>query len=257
MTRTPAYCIAFLALCTTLWLAPFFHAGWKKKTWRFLPHALRHQHSAAALFTREVGSWSDRQLEIQRADGSRYSLDERIHFPTGAFGFRSRYDRIMSHVNGKRIAKRVRRQIAAYVLRRERERLGLADEPLHLRLVRGRWRTGDPGLAEPDGAWSVPPSTELEAPHRELVGGYSLTPEGRYRAFWEPGSKRSLARRPESGSKPTVVRARAGKPDRAGEKQADSAPAPEPKTRDLEPPPRNRAVPEEGEEEEVICCGGD
>jgi hypothetical protein len=195
MTRSPAYGLAFLALCLALWLAPFFHAGWKKRDWRFLPHSLRHQHSAAALFTEKVRWWWDAQLEIQRADGTRYTVDERDHFPMGVFGYRNRHDRIMSRVNGRRYANGVRRRLAEYVLRRERERLGLGDEPLHLRLVRAQWPTGHPDLARPAGAWSVPPSTELEPRHRVLVAGYSLLPGERFAVFWEGDPQRRLAGR--------------------------------------------------------------
>lgn len=251
MTRTVGYRSIYLGLCLFLWLAPFFQAGWKKKSWPFLPHALRHQHFAAALFTTEPRSWPDWQLEIQRADGTRYTVDEREHFPMGAFGSRTRYDRIMSQVSGRRYASAVRRRLAAYVLWRERERLGVRDERLHLRLTRARWQVGHPDLATPSGAWAVPPSTELESPHRVLDGSYSLLPDDRIAVVWErdPASMQAQARRAEArraearragarraGADRNITRIRAP----ANKRPTDESPVE--RVRDVQEPPVRRVL---------------
>lgn len=212
MTRHPAYQIAYWIVCVVFWLAPFFVAGATKKTWRILPHALRHQHSAANLFSHKAKFWSDWHLEAQRADGSRYEVSERDHFPMGVFGARTRYDRIMAHVDRRPNAKAVRRRLAEYVLRREQERTGVGNV-LHLRLVRSDWNVGSPELARPGGGWSVPPVTELDRQNRVVVGGYTLSSQGRFAAFWEQGDP--MPRRETIRDERIVIHAPARRP--AGE----------------------------------------
>ncbi len=192
MTRTRGYLIGYGLACLCVWLVPFFMTGWTGRTWSVFSRWWSFQHSAAGLFTRRTPVWWDHHLEAQRADRSRYEVDEREHFPMGAFGYRTRYDRIMNESNNRRCALEVRRRIAKYVLERERARAANTGATLHVRLVRSLWKVGSPEMSQPAGAWSPPPVASLGSGQRTLLGGYSLGTRG-FSAFWEDDGKNPLS----------------------------------------------------------------
>ncbi len=191
MTRTRGYLIGYGLACLGVWLVPFFMTGWTKRSWDVFPRWWSFQHSAAGLFTRRTPVWWDHHLEVQRADRSRYEVDERAHFPMGAFGYRTRYDRIMNESNHNRAALEVRRRIANYVLERERARATNSRSTLHVRLVRSFWKVGSPEMSQPAGSWSPPPVAKLASGQRTLLGGYSLGARG-FSPFWEDDGKNPL-----------------------------------------------------------------
>lgn len=168
------------------WLAPFFVSGWTGRYWRWLPQDLSFQHTAAGLFTHRTPVWWDHHIEGERLDGTRFELPENVLFPTGAFGYRSKFDRIMNESVRSRIVKQIRLRLAEHVFKRWAE-LGL--EPKHLkavRFVRSTWKAGTHEMANPPGHWNSPPINELPGTHKVLLAGYHHT-GSRVRPFWQEG----------------------------------------------------------------------
>jgi hypothetical protein len=203
-----AHTLAFWVLSLTLWLVPFFVSGWTGRTWGWLPKALSFQHNAAGLFTRKIGVWWDHHIEGQRPDGMRFQMDEWSIFPTGAFGFRTKYDRILNESSSSRAAKRIRLRVAEHVMERW-QAIGQRKEDLvAIRLVRSAWKAGTPEMSQPAGFWSPPDVTKLPQDKRVLLGGYSMS-ESRVRPFWQEGDPlpKELLKNPATvpgNSQPTV-----------------------------------------------------
>lgn len=162
----------FLAAAAVFWLWPFFQAGWKGEAHRFLPEAVNFQYNAAGLFTRRVGTWWDHHIEVELRDGTRVELPERAVFPMGAFGYRSRLDRILNESNRSRLALEIRNRTAEYVATRIRmgETNIAAAEVVKILLVRSKWRVGSAEMANPAGHWNPPASQSLSASSRETLG---------------------------------------------------------------------------------------
>jgi hypothetical protein len=104
MRKVHSYPLIYLITAFLLWLLPFFWSGWTKRTVPLLPKSMSFQYSAAALFTNRSTRWWDHHLEVQAADDTRHELAERAVFPMGAFGFRTRYDRILNESNRSRMS---------------------------------------------------------------------------------------------------------------------------------------------------------
>ncbi len=158
-----------------LWLLPFF-IGWKGHSWRVFPRWWSFQHSAAGLFTQRTTVWWDHHLEgemqearrqIQEGDHATASgrafveLAERESFPMGAFGFRTRLDRILNESNRSRMRDEIRERLAAYLLGRfapkmEDGRWKMEDG--RWKMEDGRWQIGDGGeqaLCAEEGWWGI------------------------------------------------------------------------------------------------------
>lgn len=178
--------MVFAVLAVVFWLAPFFVSGWTGRTWQWLPRGLAFQHTAAGLFTQRTPSWWDHHIEGERMDGTRFEMPEKLLFPTAAFGFRSKYDRIMNESVRSRRVRQIRLRLAEHIFSRWQHLGNNLEDLKAVRLVRSIWRVGSPGMAAPEGAWSPPPVTGIPADQKVLLGGYHRT-SGRVRAFWQEG----------------------------------------------------------------------
>lgn len=173
-------------LALVFWLVPFFVSGWTGKTWSWLPRTVSFQHTAAGLFTKRTEFWWDHHIEGERMDGTRFEMPEHLLFPTGAFGFRSKYDRIMNESVRSRMVKRIRLRLAEHIFYRW-ESLGNDVSDLKaVRLFRSVWSAGTKDMAEPKGAWSTPQITVISPEQKVLLGGYHCA-AGRVRPFWQEG----------------------------------------------------------------------
>ena len=167
-----------------MWLVPFFQAGWSGRAYSRLPRAVTFQYNAAGLFTRRSNEWWDHHIELQFRDGSRRELAERSVFAMGAFGYRTRLDRILNE--GYRRAKREKLLdhlggfIANAVSARDSVPLAsggaiiASEDIVAIRIVRAVWKVGDPRLAQPEGHWNPPPVHELPASQRRVLGAWRL-----------------------------------------------------------------------------------
>src|SRR5262245_53374924 len=118
MTNTPSYKKIYLVACVFLLLIPFFVAGWTGRTSKLLPKGVTFQHNAAGLFTQKSTVWWDHHLEGIAGNGTRFEIAERDFFPMGAFGYRSRYDRILIESNRLSQVKELRFRLAEYVAKK-------------------------------------------------------------------------------------------------------------------------------------------
>ncbi len=175
--------VLFFLVTLMLWLAPFFWSGWKGRTWSWLPSSLTFQHTAAGLFTQRSTRWWEHHLEGtvgQGAQAQQVELDEWKVFPMGAFGYRTRYDRVLIETGRSRHAVAIRERLAEHVLQRL-QALG-ETAPDQLRLVRSFWAVGSPAMAEPKGLWTTPPVTEIPSNDRHVVAEYQIK-EGKLQAM--------------------------------------------------------------------------
>ncbi len=80
-----------------LWLLPITWVGGTKGDVRYLPLHMRQQHRVACLFTNRVTAWKTYHIQAQM-DGSDewVEIDEAPYFVMDIFGYRSRWQRIMS-----------------------------------------------------------------------------------------------------------------------------------------------------------------
>lgn len=165
----------YLGVVLVVWLVPFFWSGWKGHAWNWLPRAFSFQHTAAGLFTQRSTRWWDQHLEALDEKGEWHELAEQEVFPMGAFGYRSRYDRLLIESGRSRLATQVRQRLAEHVVHRLAEVDATHAEPIQeLRLVRSYWTVGDAGLAKPEGRWSPPPIHKITGRDREVLGAYQL-----------------------------------------------------------------------------------
>jgi len=187
----------FLGLVGLLWLIPFFHVGWQGGSWSVFPRWWGFQHAAAGLFTQRSTVWWDHHLEFQGSrvqvqegtgggeapgaerDGA-VELAERDFFPMGAFGYRTRLDRILNESQRSLLREAIRERLAAHVagLLKAEEGGSLEVPGGELRLVRSLWRVGDPEMAQPAGAWDPPAVTTLDPKQRLLLGGWKVNADG-------------------------------------------------------------------------------
>ena len=215
------YYLGYGVTALLLWLLPFFWAGWTKRSIPFLPRALSFQHSAAALFTDRSTVWWDHHLEVQAADDVRHELEERAVFGMGAFGYRTRYDRILNESSRNRLAGPIRQRLAEHVVRKVLTGSQPADGGTAypgaraLRIVRSLWRAGSHELSQPPDRWNPPPVTELTGTHRYVLGTYKLA-DGKVlevRRKPPPATPNTAASAPASTSAPqTAPAARATPP---------------------------------------------
>lgn len=150
-------------------------------------------------------------------------LPERAFFPMGAFGYRTRLDRILNESHRSRVREAVRERLARHVFDKERELHemwqnadGVERRPAEptlpqlqeLRLVRSLWRVGTPDMAQPAGAWDPPPVTELPDGQRLVLGAWQREEDGTVLALKvEPDRKVRSAGSPGlAGSGASVVR---------------------------------------------------
>jgi hypothetical protein len=187
----------FIVGATLLWLIPFFHVGWKGAAWSVFPRWWGFQHAAAGLFTQRSTVWWDHHLEFQGSSlkiqegmgvgaapgaelGGAIELAERDFFPMGAFGYRTRLDRILNESQRSPMRDQIRERLAAHVARlMKAEEGGTMEAPGgELRLVRSLWRVGDPEMAQPAGAWDPPAVNSLDPKQRLLLGGWKVDEEG-------------------------------------------------------------------------------
>lgn len=168
------------------WVVPFFVSGWSGRSWQWLPRTVSFQHTAAGLFTQRTEVWWDHHIEAEGLDGRRFEMPEHALFPTGAFGYRSKFDRIMNESARSRLVKRIRLRLAEHVFKRWIE-LGMEPRQLKaVRFIRSLWQTGGMEMAHPSGHWNPPPVTALPQARKVLLGGYHLA-DGRVRPFWQEG----------------------------------------------------------------------
>lgn len=172
--------------------------GWRGGEWRVFPKWWRFQHSAAGLFTQRSTVWWDHHLEgrfcgevfekgkesSEQAGEGVEALDERGVFAMGAFGYRTRLDRILNESNRSVLKEQIRERLAAHVaLKLNGEGGGRLKE---VRLVRSLWGVGAEGLAKPDGAWNPPDVTKLGEKQRMVLGSYQVVEDGRV-MVWAKG----------------------------------------------------------------------
>lgn len=193
------YPIVFSIGCVLCWLAPFFWSGWHGRVVSWMPRSVTFQHTAAGLFTQKSTRWWDHHLEAQDSRDQRSEIDERMVFPMGAFGFRTRYDRILIEMNRSPLGPQTRLRLAEHAF----ERLKLAGPdnppPKALRVVRSFWDVGAPDMTHPAGWWNPPPVTGLTGKSRLVLGTYQ----------WVDGRVVEVARR--GPNDPALARAD-GKP---------------------------------------------
>ena len=173
--RIPAGPLLFLSLALAFWLAPFFWSGWKGQVWRWLPSSLTFQHTAAGLFTQRSTRWWEQHLEGTVGKGEQaqqVELDEWKIFPMGAFGYRTRYDRVLIETGRSRHVVAIRQRLAEHVLHRL-QTLELP-APEKLRLVRSYWTVGSPEMAAPAGKWTTPPVMDISEKDSDAVGEYAM-----------------------------------------------------------------------------------
>lgn len=132
---------------------------------------------------------------MQAADDTRHELTERAVFPMGAFGYRTRYDRILNESNRSWMSGEIRQRLAEHVVRKAglggdadksvRAPLTMRGETGQgvrrslegakaLRLVRTVWPVGNDELALPAGEWNPPPMPEVPSDFRQVLGTYKL-----------------------------------------------------------------------------------
>lgn len=181
----------YLASMVGVWLIPFFYVGWKGGAWRLFPTWWRFQHSAAGLFTQRSTVWWDHHLEgrfggevlekekenSERAGEGVEALDERGVFAMGAFGYRTRLDRILNESDRSVLKEQIRERLGAHVALKLNGEGGRGLE--EVRLVRSLWRVGGEGMAKPDGAWNPPDVTKLGDKQRVVLGSYRVVEDGR------------------------------------------------------------------------------
>ncbi len=110
-------------------------------------------------------------------------LQERAFFPMGAFGFRTRFDRILNESQRSRLRDPIRERLAGYVVEkmRDEEETGQAGSLPGLgevQIVRSLWRVGEAEMARPAGAWNPPEVTRLGASQRTVLGAYRVEADG-------------------------------------------------------------------------------
>lgn len=168
------YPIVFSIGCVVCWLAPFFWSGWQGRVVSWMPKSITFQHTAAGLFTRRTTRWWDHHVEAQDSRDQRREVHERMVFPMGAFGFRTRYDRILIEMNRSPLGPQTRLRLAEHAFKR----LEVTDldnpTPKALRVVRSFWDVGAPDMAHPAGWWNPPPVTGLTGKSRLVLGTYQL-----------------------------------------------------------------------------------
>ena len=181
----------FLVWAMLAYLAPFFWTGWQGGDWRVFPKWWSFQHSAAGLFTQRSTVWWDHHLEVRfgeevlengRVDSERAgegveALDERGVFAMGAFGYRTRLDRILNESHRSALKEQIRERLAAHVAGKLNGEGGKGLE--EVRLVRSLWQVGAEGMAKPDGAWNPPDVTKLGEKQRVVLGSYQVEEDGR------------------------------------------------------------------------------
>lgn len=165
-----------IVLAAALWLWPFFWSGWRGQPYSFLPKGVTHQYNAAGLFTKRTNVWWDHHLEIEFLDGTRQELDKRSFFPMGAFGYRTRMDRILNDTFRLELREEIHDEIARFVANRiaSGEIAGVrGGSTARILLVRSLWPVGDPTLAKPDGHWNPPASPTLSPSNRRVLGSWT------------------------------------------------------------------------------------
>lgn len=182
--RKRGYARLFFVAALLAWLVPFFVAGWTGRSWSVFPRAWSFQHSAAGLFTRSSTRWWDHHLEGQDAQDRRFEIPERGPFPMGAFGFRTRLDRILNDSNRSRLAGQIRLRLAEHVLAWHRRTAGESAKETAggesaaawkaIRFVRSSWQVGEPAMKHPAGEWTTPAVTEIPAANRQVIGTYQI-----------------------------------------------------------------------------------
>lgn len=174
-----------------LYVSPFFWTGWAGSEWGIFPRWWSFQHAAAGLFTQRATLWWDHHLEFQGSSlkiqeggsapvGEPYEGPERMFFPMGAFGYRTRLDRILNESNRSPLRDAIRERLAAHVARKLNSEVAESGRPIvkEVRLVRSLWRVGDPGMAKPEGAWDPLDVSSLDKKQRLLLGGWRVNADG-------------------------------------------------------------------------------
>ncbi len=181
----------YLIVGVVVYLVPFFLVGWRGGEWRVFPKWWRFQHSAAGLFTQRSTVWWDHHLEgrfggeelgkgkeeSERVGEGVEALDERGVFTMGAFGYRTRLDRILNESDRSVLKDQIRERLAVHVAGKLNGEGGRGLE--EVKLVRSLWRVGAEEMAKPDGAWNPPDVTKLGDKQRVVLGSYQLAEDGR------------------------------------------------------------------------------
>ena len=192
--RTPGLAVYGGAMLV-FWLIPFFWVGQNGRSWIVFPQWWSFQHAAAGLFTQRSTVWWDHHLEFQGSslkvqkegssplgvkEGELYEGPERKFFPMGAFGYRTRLDRILNESNRSPQRDAIRERLAAHVANKLKKEAEESGEPVvkEVRLVRSLWRVGDPGMAKPEGAWDPVDVSTLAKKQRLLLGGWRVDADG-------------------------------------------------------------------------------
>lgn len=189
----PTVNMVFLSGALALYVVPFFFVGWNGGSWWVFPKWWSFQHAAAGLFTQRSTVWWDHHVEFQgsslkiqegdsgleaKKEGELYEAAERAFFPMGAFGFRTRLDRILNESQRSPLRDAIRDRLAAYVAHKVKAGESGDSAVNEVRLVRSLWRVGDPGMAKPVGAWAPPDVSTLDKKQRLLLGGWRVNGDG-------------------------------------------------------------------------------
>ena len=191
-------------------------AGWSGRAYSSLPRAVTFQYNAAGLFTRRSNQWWDHHVELQLRDDQRVELAERSVFPMGAFGYRTRLDRILNESSRRPVADTILDHLAVHIakeiatgnarLRGDSGEEGdsvhdvASDQVVAIRIVRSVWKVGEPELTNPAGAWQPAPVHDLPRSRRRVLGIWRLIGDKAVRVETEPESTASTPAEPsESG----------------------------------------------------------
>lgn len=169
----------FMIGAIVLWLVPFFIAGANWHRPQLLDKITNFQHSAAALFTKRPTSWWQHVIQVQRAGEAQWTTVAASDLSTmSAFGYRTRIDRMLLEVGDKPVAENVKRRLAAWVAHRLGELYPSARKVTMVRYVRTVWPVGTRELAQPAGAWSIPPVELLADRQVRIKGIYRINRDG-------------------------------------------------------------------------------
>lgn len=169
LTHALSYKVGFLLLCSVLWLAPFFHTGLTRVSWKIFPKAWSYQHNAAALFTTKAKNWGDCHLEWQNKDGTWYEADERQLFPAGISGEGTRFDRIIRKFVPLRSRQAVFLRITNHALQRGRQLGILSPDTKAVRIVLSYRQVGDPNMTQPSTGWKTYKAAEMKPNERRTL----------------------------------------------------------------------------------------
>lgn len=197
LTNALSYKVGYLLLCSVFWLAPFFHTGLTRVSWKIFPKAWGYQHNAAALFTTEAKNWGDCHLEWQNKDGTWFEADERQLFPAGISGEGTRFDRIIRKFISLRSRQAVYLRITNHAWQRGRLLGILPPDTKAVRIVLSYRQVGDPSMTNPSKGWETYKVAEMKPNERRTLDTFVVA-EDRVRLA-RPAQRPVSTPRPQPG----------------------------------------------------------